>query len=249
MWNTYINSSKWFISNKKIDANSNIDIIDSYNFNIEEPDASQKVIEVKEDPKSKTPKKKLYKKRGMISDNLHILYDITYGHPKRIYSAIIYTILANFVGFVPFGLTITVVQTVFEVFDGSGHPLNKTRIWIISGVLLVFIFFIYLSQVPAFNKSYTKAYKASVTGRMELIEHIHRLPIGTLYSKDLGEMVSLIMNDFLLIESCSSHMVPQLFGALVIPVISFISLLFYDWRLDLAAFLPFPIGLFVILLA
>jgi len=249
MWNAYINSSKWFISNKKVDANGNIDITNSYNFNIEEPDASQKVIEVQEDSKSKIPKKKLYKKRGIISDNFHILYDISYGHPKRIYSGILYTILANFVNIVPFGLTILVVQTVFDAFDGSGTPLNKTKIWIVTGVLLVFILVIYIARIPAYNHSYTKAYKSSVIGRMELAEHIRRLPVGAIYSKDPGEMVSLLMNDFLLIESCSSHNVPQLFGALVVPVIAFISLLFYDWRLDLAAFLPFPIGLLVILLA
>eukprot|EP00833_Pecoramyces_ruminatium_P000580 jgi/Orpsp1_1/1174612/evm.model.c7180000050753.1 len=215
----------------------------------EDSESNHEVVDIIEEKKTQVTKKKLRRKEGMFSDNFNILYNITCGHPKRIYSAILFTVLANFVNMIPFGLTITVVQTVFESFDGSGNPLNTTKIWIISGILLAFIFIIYAAQVPAYNHCYNEAYKASVSGRMELAEHIRRLPLGTIYSKDPGEMVSLLMNDFLLIETCSSHQLPQLFGAMVLPVVAFIFLLFIDWRLDLAAFLPFPIGLLVLLLA
>ncbi|ORX68879.1 P-loop containing nucleoside triphosphate hydrolase protein [Anaeromyces robustus] len=244
MWNAYVNSSKWFITNKSNEK----DISQSYNFKIDEDtDNNKEVIDIKD---AKINNKKVVKRNeNMFSDNLNLLYNITCGHPKRIYSAILYTILANFVTMIPFGLAINVVQTVFEAYNGSGDPLNKTKIWIISGVLIAFIFIIYLTQIPAYNHCFEEAYKASVSGRMELAEHVRRLPIGTIYAKDPGEMVSLLMNDYLLIETASSHLVPQLFGALVMPIVAFIFLLFVDWRLDLAAFLPFPLGLFIIILA
>jgi len=249
MWNAYINSSKWFISNKKYEAQADIAQSIDMHLDNEDSESNHEVVDIIEEKKTQVTKKKLRRKEGMFSDNFNILYNITCGHPKRIYSAILFTVLANFVNMIPFGLTITVVQTVFESFDGSGNPLNTTKIWIISGILLAFIFIIYAAQVPAYNHCYNEAYKASVSGRMELAEHIRRLPLGTIYSKDPGEMVSLLMNDFLLIETCSSHQLPQLFGAMVLPVVAFIFLLFIDWRLDLAAFLPFPIGLLVLLLA
>ncbi|OUM68519.1 hypothetical protein PIROE2DRAFT_3819, partial [Piromyces sp. E2] len=245
MWNAYINSSKWYITNK---VNNDKDISNSYNFSEDESSKSDhEVIDIKEEKTKKT--KKLYKEAGIITDNFNILYNVTCGHPKRVYPAILYTALANFINILPFCLTILVVQTVFDSFDGSGKPLNKTKIWIISIVLLIYIIVMYAAQIPAYNNSYTKAYEGSVVGRMELAEHIRRLPIGTIYAKDPGEMVSLLMNDFLTIETCSSHMIPQLFGALVMPIFAFVSLLFVDWRLDLAAFLPFPIGLLILLLA
>jgi len=228
--------------------NQSEDISNPYKFSdSEESESNHEAIDIQEEKVKKT--KKLYREGGIISDNFNILYNVTCGHPKRVYPAIFYTALANFVNILPFCLTIVVVQTVFESFDGSGTPLNKTKIWIISAVLLVYIFVMYAAQVPAYNNSYTKAYEASVVGRMELAEHIRRLPIGTIYAKDPGEMVSLLMNDFLTIETCSSHMIPQLFGAFIMPIFAFISLLFVDWRLDLAAFLPFPIGLLILLLA
>jgi len=255
MWDAYINSSKWYITNKI--NNNGKDLSNNFNFSDDDDDGDEssksnyEVIDIKETGKSNQNKntKKLYREGGVISDNFNILYNVTCGHPKRVLPGILYTALANFINILPFCLTIYVVQTVFESFDGSGTPLNKTRIWIISGVLLVYIFVMYFAQIPAYNNSYSRAYKGSIDGRMELAEHIRRLPIGTIYAKDSGEMVSLLMNDFITIETCVSHMIPQLFGALVMPIIAFISLLFVDWRLDLAAFLPFPIGLLILLLA
>jgi len=249
MWEAYIHSSKWYITNKinqSKDISNLNDAIDYQINSISDDKGENEIINIQEEKMPSQKTKKLYKEGGVISDNFNILYNITCGNPKRVYPAISYTILANFVNVLPFCLTIMVVQTVFESFDGSNTPLNKTKIWIISGILLVYIFVMYAAQVPAFNSSYTKGYEGSVAGRMKLAEHIRKLPIGTIYAKDPGEMVSLLMNDFQTIET-SSHMIPQLYGAYVMPIFAFISLLFVDWRLDLAAFLPFPIGLLILI--
>ncbi|OUM63361.1 hypothetical protein PIROE2DRAFT_10148 [Piromyces sp. E2] len=275
MWEAYIHSSKWYITNKgnpnskmlndTPTPNDNSDVgVGNPKTGDNEKDGNHHQISSSENLQStqetnkteispsspqKSNPKKLYKEGGIISDNFNILYNISCGNPKKVYPAIFFTALANFINVLPFCLTIYVVQTVFESFDGSGTPLNKTKIWSISGVLLVYILVMYAAQLPAFHNSYTKAYESSVAGRMRLAEHIRKLPVGTIYAKDPGEMVSLLMNDFQTIETCSSHMIPQLFGALVMPIFAFISLLFVDWRLDLAAFLPFPIGLSILILA
>jgi len=248
MWNAYINSSKWYISNKVKDDGDQSQV---YNFNVDN-DAENAVESMEgvsdEVKKMIEPRKgKVSKKDGILADNLNILYNVTYGHPKRIYNAIFYTIIANIVNIIPFGLTIVVIQTVFNAFDGSGTPLDKTKIWIISGILLAYIAVMYLAQLPSYDHSYCDAYLASVSGRMELAEHIRRLPLGTIYAKDPGEMANILMNDFTNIETASSHMIPQLFGSLVLPILAFFFLIFVDWRLALAAFLPFPIGSLVLL--
>jgi len=245
MWNAYISSSKWFISNKKEsdEVVPPLKISDNHSENV------AIATESKDKYLALRSRKVTKRKENILSEHLSIIYNITCGHPENLYKAIFYTFIANLIKLLPFGLTIVVVQTVFDAFDGSGKPLNFTKIWIISAILFVYIYVMYLAQVPAFNHSYYEAYKTSSSGRMELVEHVRRLPLGTIYSKDPGEIVSILINDFSSIETCSSHYLPQLIGASVMPIITFVVLLFIDWRLDLATFLPLPIGLMILILA
>ncbi|ORX81840.1 hypothetical protein BCR32DRAFT_327152 [Anaeromyces robustus] len=258
MWNAYISTTRWFISNKTgnengNDTNSN-DNTEDIHFEIDETEESKAEFEnFKESMekrilknKTETRGKKIIEKEGMLADNLNILYNVTYGHPKRMYVAIVSTMIANLVNILPFILTIKVVQTIFDAYDGSNTPLNTKKIWIIFGMLVGLILVMFIAQLPAYDHCYTDAYNASAEGRMELAEHIRRLPLGTIYSKDPGELVNILMNDFLTIENASSHMIPQLFGSLVVPIIAFCGLVFIEWRLAIASFAPFVLGSFVL---
>ncbi|ORX53468.1 P-loop containing nucleoside triphosphate hydrolase protein, partial [Anaeromyces robustus] len=251
MWDAYINSSKWYISNKNSSSSNNTPVDDfNIGYNEDNQDSEKKSEESqKQTLKIERRESKISKKDGMLSDNLNILYNVTYGHPERLYKAITYMIISDIVNVIPFFLTIEVIQTVFDAFDGSGTPLNKNKIWIISGILFAFIYIMYLFEKPAYNHSYGDAYLVGASGRMELAEHIRRLPLGTIYDKDPGEMANILMNDFNTIETASSHMIPQIFSSLAIPIISFFFLIFIDWRLALAAFAPFLLGSLILLFA
>ncbi|ORX84705.1 P-loop containing nucleoside triphosphate hydrolase protein [Anaeromyces robustus] len=254
MWNAYISSSKWFISNKKTSSEmiSPLKPNNSHNENVTssvKKASSSPISEQTEDKYKALRTKSTPKKNTIISEHLGILYNITCGHPKNLYKAILFTFIANLINIFPFGLTVVVIQTVFDAFDGSEKPINFTKIWIISVVLLMYIFVMYLAQVPAFNHCYYEAHKTSSLGRIKLAEHVRRLPLGTIYSKDPGEIVNILINDFLSIETCSSHYLPQLVGASVMPIVAFVALFFIDWRLDLATFLPLPVGVLILLLS
>ncbi|OUM69328.1 hypothetical protein PIROE2DRAFT_2834 [Piromyces sp. E2] len=248
MWNAYISSSQWFISNKKA-TNEVLPPPKSNDTSPSKPETTSSIATQEKDKYLALCREKTPKKENIITEHLSILYNITCGHPERIYNAILYTFIANLINILPFGLTVVVIQTVFDAFDGSGKPLNMTKIWIISAILLLYVFVMYLAQVPAFNHCYYEAYKTSSFGRIELAEHVRRLPLGTIYAMDPGEIVNIFMNDFLSIETCSSHYFPQLVGASVMPIVAVVVLVFIDWRLVVATFLPLPIGIMILILA
>ncbi|ORX68880.1 ABC transporter [Anaeromyces robustus] len=185
----------------------------------------------------------------MISDNINILYNITYGNPERVYSAIFYNILSDLINMVPFIFTVIIVLTIFDSFDGSGNPLNKTKIWIISICLFLYMAIMYYFQIVSYNHNYFEAYQISSIGRMELAQHILRLPIGTIYSEDSGEMVNILMNEFTILETSITHWIPQFCASLIVVIITFIGLLFIDWRLDLITFSPFCLSLILIVIS
>lgn len=54
---------------------------------------------------------------------------ITIGQTKRLYKPVGYTMLANFINIVPFCLSIEVINTLFKAFDGTGTPLNISKLW------------------------------------------------------------------------------------------------------------------------
>ena len=55
----------------------------------------------------------------------------------------------------------------------------------------------------------------------------------------------MLITDFTMAETGISHYLPQLMGALVMPVLAFVSLLWIDWRMAVAMFvaLPFAMGI------
>ena len=63
----------------------------------------------------------------------------------------------------------------------------------------------------------TMDYDASAKAASQLAEHIRKLPLGFLMSKDPGELGNTMMNDFAQIEEAVTHVLPQLIGALLPP--------------------------------
>lgn len=70
---------------------------------------------------------------------MNAIQNITIGQTKRIHKPVGYTILANLVNIVPFCLSIEAVHVIFRTFDGSGTPLDTTRLWTIFGILVAYI--------------------------------------------------------------------------------------------------------------
>ena len=65
--------------------------------------------------------------------------NITIGHTERLYKPVGYTMLTNLVNIVPFCLSIEAVRIIFGAFDGSGQPLDTTRLWYIFGIMAVYM--------------------------------------------------------------------------------------------------------------
>lgn len=77
---------------------------------------------------------------------MNAIKNITIGHTERLYKPVGYTMLANLVNIVPFCLSIEAIRIIFSAFDGSGQPLDTTRLWWIFGILWLFICWSWLWQ-------------------------------------------------------------------------------------------------------
>jgi len=174
-----------------------------------------------------------------------ILYNITAGNPEKLRKPIFFSVLSNVLNILPFTLTITAAKIIFESYS-TGTVLDVRKLWLTCGALFVSMIIMFLGEIPAYRSAYRGAFIVAAEGRAKLAEHLRQLPLGYLTSRDPGDLGNMMMGDFALIEHCISHLIPQLVGALVMPVIAFIGLLFLDWRMAIAMFVALPIGTLII---
>lgn len=181
----------------------------------------------------------------MITDAIR---NITIGRPWLLYKPVGYTMLANFINIIPFCLSIEVINTLFNAFDGTGTPLDIPRLWILIAILYVYLILMVWGEKKSYHANFREAYNMSAEGRIALAEHLRKLSLGSLYRKDPGELSSMLITDFAMAEQGMSHHLPQLLGALVMPLFAFLGLLFVDWRMSVAMFIALPVSFSVLLL-
>lgn len=180
---------------------------------------------------------------------MNAINNITIGHPERLRKPVGYTMLANLVNIFPFMLSIEAVNVLFKAYDGSGTGLDTTRLWWICGLLAVYMIAMALAERASFRHNFRSAYELSAEGRINLAEHLRKLSLGFFSRHDPGDLSSMMITDFTMAETGISHHLPQLMGALVMPILAFFGLLWIDWRMSLAMFIALPLAVLVLILS
>lgn len=177
---------------------------------------------------------------------MNAIKNITIGHTERLYKPVGYTMLANLVNIVPFCLSIEAIRIIFSAFDGSGQPLDTTRLWWIFGIMAIYMLVMALAERASYRANFRGAYEMSASGRLSLAEHLRKLSLGFLSKRDPGDLSSMLVTDFMMAETGISHHLPQLMGAIVMPVLAFASLVWIDWRMAVSMFAALPFAMLVL---
>jgi ATP-binding cassette subfamily B protein len=171
---------------------------------------------------------------------MKLFYNITAGNPGKLVKPILWTVVANLINILPFALAVAAIQMIYTYYAIPGASLNVTGLWTVCGALALSLPVMFLAEMPAYRTTYRGAYAVAAEGRAALAEHLRKLPLGYLTSRDPGDLGNMIMGDFSLIEHAITHLVPQVVGALVLPVIAFIGLCFLDVPMAMTMFAALP---------
>jgi ATP-binding cassette subfamily B protein len=145
------------------------------------------------------------------------------------------------------GVTITYIALDNSVGNlANGKAVDFDMLWKLSLCFIPTVALYIITETLAYDASYIGAYKLSARGRAELADCMKRLPLGYIKSRDPGDLSNAIMNDFLLLETTNSHILPQLFSSVTIPFIVFILLLFFNWRMSLAMIAAVPAAFLIV---
>ncbi|GIP26452.1 ABC transporter ATP-binding protein [Paenibacillus sp. J23TS9] len=179
---------------------------------------------------------------------MSMLRNITADNPRSLVKPVFYTTIANLVIVIPLILLMEAVRLMFTPFVHPDMPSNIARLWWVCGAMAVSIPLMFVCEIPAYRAQYRDAYSAAAEGRSRLAEHLRKLSLGYLNKRDPGDLANMVVGDFAMLEHGISHVVPQMIGAIVMPILALIGLLFLDWRLALSLFAALPLAILLVLL-
>lgn len=135
---------------------------------------------------------------------------------------------------------------VSDMINGGVHG-NRIAFYII-GCIICFAF-ILLTTLFQYNSTYFTTYEESGKRRLVLAEKLRKLPLSFFGKKDLADLTSTIMADCEVLEKTSSHFIPGLFGSIISTSLIAIGMLFFSWRMALAALWVIPVSILIVLLS
>ena len=149
--------------------------------------------------------------------------------------------ISNLVLMFPVGLLYVLSSYLLE----GSLPKDKVTFFTV-GVIAALVLIAVTTYIQ-YNATFLSTYVESGVRRRMLAEKLRKLPLSFFGKKDLSDLTNTIMADCALIETGSSHWIPELVGAFGSTTIIIISLLFFDWRMALAAIWVMPIAFIIVL--
>lgn len=176
-----------------------------------------------------------------LTEKLKHKYALSDTGARAMIRAVAAVTLANIVLMIPVGLLYMLSS---YLLDGN-LPADKLGVFIaaIIGTLIL----IAATAVLQYRSTFLSTYIESGVRRRTLAEKLRKLPLSFFGKKDLSDLTNTIMNDCAMIETASSHWIPELAGALISSGLVVISLFFFNWKMAIAAVWVMPVALIIVL--
>lgn len=162
---------------------------------------------------------------------------------KDMIKACISAAISDFILMGPAGILYMLIE------DMLAGKIESNKIYVYIAWTLVVLVLIAITQFNQYNATFLSTYKESGIRRITIAEKLRKLPLSYFGKKDLSDLTTSIMSDCAMIETASSHFIPQLFGSLISTTIVGIMLFFFDYRMALASFWVIPVSIAIVLLS
>ena len=126
------------------------------------------------------------------------------------------------------------------VSDMMSGTLTTGRIpFYVIGCVAAALFIVVCTRLE-YDNTFLVTYVESGVRRVGLAEKLRKIPLSFFGKKDLADLTTSIMNDCAVLEQSQSHFVAPLYGAILSTTVIAVSILFFNWRMALAAVWPLP---------
>lgn len=147
--------------------------------------------------------------------------------------------LANLTLMAPMGLLFLLVGDLMAHFN-DGSPLPNFAAYCVGTVVVLGC--VILTQWGEYANTYHVVYGESARKRIDLAEHLRRLPLSFFGRRDLADLTGTIMKDCADQERMFMHVMPQLFGTGISTLVIVAGVVVYNWQLAVASFWVIPVA-------
>lgn len=151
--------------------------------------------------------------------------------------------ISNVLSMIPFVCIWFVVRDIVNAMiqgDQSLAIASGHYAWLAVAFSLVSIFLYFL----ALCCSHLAAFRTATNMKKEAMHHIVMLPLGYFSQNASGRLRKIIDDNAGLTEGFLAHQLPDLTGAVVMPIAVIILLFVFDWRLGICCMVPLVISVF-----
>lgn len=175
-----------------------------------------------------------------INEKLKHKYALSDYGARGMLRAFLAVTLANLVLMLPVGLLYALVRNLL-----SGSVSVDALPFFVCGIVAACVLIV-LTTVFQYRSTFLTTYVESGIRRRTLAEKLRKLPLSFFGKKDLADLTSTIMGDCAVLETASSHWIPELVGSLVSTTIVVLSLFFFNWKMTLAAVWVMPVAFVIV---
>ena len=171
--------------------------------------------------------------------NLSRLLSYAGGHKYFTYVSWILSAVSALTALVPFWYIWKIINEVLKVSPNFGSAQNLTHYGIMAMAYAIISYLIYIGALLC---SHLAAFRIAANMRIDITEHITKLPIGFTDSFGSGKLRKIINDSTAATETYLAHQLPDKYAAMATPVGLLALLLVFDWRLGLLSLVPVAVG-------
>ena len=176
-----------------------------------------------------------------LTEKLKHKYALSDTGAKAMIRAFAAVTTANLVLMLPIGLLYTLSSYLLE----GELPQEKFGTFIIAIIFVLAL--IAVTAVFQYRSTFLSTYIESGVRRRTLAEKLRKIPLSFFGKKDLADLTNTIMTDCSMIETASSHWIPELVGSIISTFVVVVSLFFFDRRMALAAVWVMPVSFIIVM--
>lgn len=153
------------------------------------------------------------------------------GRKALLPTALVFSALSSVVGMLPLGFIWLIMR---DLFLHNPQTLMHTYAWWAAGSAIVSV----LLYFVALSLSHLAAFRVETVMRGKSMQQIIHMPLGFFDRHTSGEIRKMIDDNASITHSFLAHQLPDLAGTILMPLVSFILIFVFDWRLGLACLVP-----------
>ena len=171
--------------------------------------------------------------------NLSRLLSYAGRHKYFTYASWILSAVSALTALVPFWYIWKIINEVLKTSPNFGSAANLTHYGIMAMAYAIISYLIYIGALLC---SHLAAFRIAANMRIDITEHIAKLPIGFTDSFGSGKLRKIINDSTAATETYLAHQLPDKYAAMATPVGLLALLLVFDWRLGLLSLVPVAVG-------